>query len=378
MSLFSGGGQSFERPRSASIVINNYNYARFLPSSIESALAQTHACQVIVVDDGSTDGSQDIIKSYGSRVEPVLKKNGGQGSALNSGFARTEGEIVIFLDADDELYDEAVATVLRCWREGVVMAHYWMELVDAEGKPNGGLYPPPWRKLSDGEVREELLRTGSFSTTVTSGLAFLRQALADVMPMPQSKFKMAADGYLVRAMGLRGPVQAIERPLAKYRRHGGNDSGLAAFASNPALFYRKKIAYLQNEHDIVRSFAEVLGLRAAEDMGEDNVDFLLSRLYSLALDRESHPIAHDRLAELLTRYLSLRLSKKEDPVFGRLADAITALGVSLLPPQAGENLVRWREVDTTRPAWLKRLASSYRDLRSVLRPRSATPRPSTA
>jgi glycosyltransferase involved in cell wall biosynthesis len=378
MNPSSGRAQSFERPRSASIVINNYNYARFLPISIESALSQTHPCQVIVVDDGSTDGSQGVIESFGSRVEPVLQKNGGQGSALNAGFARATGDLVFFLDADDELYEEAIATVLARWREGTVMAHYWMDLVDAEGRPNGGLYPPPWRKLADGDVSDELLRTGTFSTTVTSGLAFSRAVLSRVMPMPQSKFKMAADGYLVRAMALRGPIQAIERSLAKYRRHGGNDSGLAAFASNPALFYRKKIAYLQNEHDIVRSFADALGLNAAENMGEADVDFLVSRLYSLALDREAHPIERDRLAELLFRYLSTRLRKKDDPIFGRVADAVTALGVSFLPPSAGENLVRWREVHTTRPVWLKHLATSYRDLRTVLRPRTAAPRTTPA
>ncbi len=359
-------------------MINNYNYARFLPISIESALNQTHACQVVVVDDGSTDGSQGVIESFGARVESVLQKNGGQGSALNSGFARATGDIVFFLDADDELYPEAAATVLASWRPDTVMAHYWMDLVDAEGKPNGGLYPPPWRRLADGDVSDELLRTGSFSTTVTSGLAFSRPVLSRVMPMPPSKFKMAADGYLVRAMALRGPIQAIERSLAKYRRHGGNDSGLAAFAANPALFYRKKIAYLQNEHDIVRSFADALGLNAAENMGETDVDFLISRLYSLALDREAHPIAHDRLAELLLRYLSTRLGKKDDPLFGRVADAVTALGVTLLPPAVGENLVRWREVHTTRPGWLKHLATSYRDLRTVLRPRTADPRTTPA
>jgi glycosyltransferase involved in cell wall biosynthesis len=182
---------SFELPRSATIVINNYNYARFLPISIESALRQTHPCQIVVVDDGSTDESRSVIESFGSRVEPVFQENGGQGAALNAGFARATGDLVIFLDADDELDEEAVSTVISSWRPDTVMAHYWMELVDADGKPDGGLYPPPWRKLADGDVSEELLQTGTFSTTVTSGLAFLRQVLARVMPMPPAKFRMA-------------------------------------------------------------------------------------------------------------------------------------------------------------------------------------------
>jgi GT2 family glycosyltransferase len=65
-----------------SIVINNFNYARYLPHAIDSALAQTHRpTQVIVVDDGSTDDSRPVIDRYAGRIRPVLKTNGGQASA---------------------------------------------------------------------------------------------------------------------------------------------------------------------------------------------------------------------------------------------------------------------------------------------------------
>ena len=92
-----------------SIIINNYNYARFLRAAIDSALGQSYASiEVLVVDDGSTDQSRAIIDSYGDRVKSILKKNGGQASALNAGFAQCQGDIVIFLDADDVL--------CRMWR----------------------------------------------------------------------------------------------------------------------------------------------------------------------------------------------------------------------------------------------------------------------
>ena len=74
------------------IVVNNYNYARFLAEAIDSALAQTYAAlEVVVVDDGSTDESREIIAQYGGRVIPVLKDNGGQASAFNAGFAAARG-----------------------------------------------------------------------------------------------------------------------------------------------------------------------------------------------------------------------------------------------------------------------------------------------
>jgi cellulose synthase/poly-beta-1,6-N-acetylglucosamine synthase-like glycosyltransferase len=62
-----------------SVIINKYNYARFLRDAIESALRQTHpSTEVVVVDDGSTDHSREIIAEYAGRVTPVLKENGGR------------------------------------------------------------------------------------------------------------------------------------------------------------------------------------------------------------------------------------------------------------------------------------------------------------
>ena len=110
-----------------SIVITNYNYGRYLRASIDSALAQTYPkVEVIVVDDGSSDGSREIIESYGARIVAILKANGGHGSALNAGFEPSRGEIVMFLDADDELIPEAAEQVVESVaperREGSVSA----------------------------------------------------------------------------------------------------------------------------------------------------------------------------------------------------------------------------------------------------------------
>src|SRR5438046_8948159 len=86
----------------ASVIINNYNYGRFLREAVDSALNQTYRnTEVIVVDDGSTDGSPEVIASYGERIVPVLKQHGGQNSALNAGFSRRRGDVSLFLDSDD-------------------------------------------------------------------------------------------------------------------------------------------------------------------------------------------------------------------------------------------------------------------------------------
>ena len=106
-----------------SIVIVNFNYAGFLATAIDSALAQTYPVhEVIVVDDCSTDDSVAVIRSYADRVRPVLRKrNGGMSAAVNSGYALTSGAIVMIVDADDFLYPDAVATVVDAWQDGVVV-----------------------------------------------------------------------------------------------------------------------------------------------------------------------------------------------------------------------------------------------------------------
>jgi glycosyltransferase involved in cell wall biosynthesis len=92
-----------------SIIINNFNYARFLGQCIESALAQTYSKkEIIVVDDGSTDNSQEIIRSFGSRITPFFNSNGGQYTALNTGFQASQGDWVMFLDSDDFLDPKAI------------------------------------------------------------------------------------------------------------------------------------------------------------------------------------------------------------------------------------------------------------------------------
>src|SRR5258706_14750076 len=91
-----------------SIIITSYNYGRYLPTCIDSALAQTHTpCEVIVVDDGSSDNSPEIIRSYGRRITAILKSNEGPASSWNLGFAKSRGEFILYLDSDDALLPRA-------------------------------------------------------------------------------------------------------------------------------------------------------------------------------------------------------------------------------------------------------------------------------
>jgi glycosyltransferase involved in cell wall biosynthesis len=92
-----------------SIVIPCHNAERWVADAIGSALAQTYSpTEVLVVDDGSTDGSIDIIRSFGKPVSLILQNHSGASKARNKGVERASGEFIHFLDADDILFPHCV------------------------------------------------------------------------------------------------------------------------------------------------------------------------------------------------------------------------------------------------------------------------------
>ena len=122
-----------------SIIINNYNYDRFLAEAIDSALNQTYPhVEIIVVDDGSTDNSRNIIADYGNRIVPVLKSNGGQASSFNEGFKASQGEIICLLDSDDVFHQEKVEKIVTLFHDNnligaAVILFNSLEAVDEKG-----------------------------------------------------------------------------------------------------------------------------------------------------------------------------------------------------------------------------------------------------
>ncbi len=208
------------------MVIDNRNYARFLGAAIDSALAQTHAdCEVVVVDDGSTDGSREVIAGYGERVVAVLRPHGGQAAAFNAGFAAARGDLVHFLDSDDLLEPEAMAeAVAEHGRAPFAKIHWPLRRVDAAGRDLGELDPPG--PLPEGDLTAAVLERGpgAYPTPPTSGNAYARRFLEQVMPVPEH-LRMAADGYLYGLAPLFGRIARVARPLGRYRQHGASSFG---------------------------------------------------------------------------------------------------------------------------------------------------------
>jgi len=281
------------------------HYGRFVGEAIESALGQTHPAEAIVVDDGSTDHSRQVSERFGSRVLAIFKPNGGHGSAMNAGFTVATGDIV-FLDSDDRLEPTAVATLLREWQPDTVLAQYPLRIVNTEGE-QVGLYPDPPTSLSHGDVRQQLLETGSFGVNVTSGLAFSRQELACIMPLPEDDLPMCADGYLVRAVAFLGLVQRLDAVPGVYRMHDRNFSNLSSTPGGLADGFRKKILYAEKEFRFTRQFADEHGLAVRGPLEERSPEYVGYRLFLRLTDPAGKGVVPGESRwQLLTRYVGLR------------------------------------------------------------------------
>lgn len=342
----------------ASIVINNFNYARYLPQCIESALAQTYPrTEVVVVDDASTDLSADIIRSFGDNVVAVLQpQNAGQAAAMNAGFVRSRGDVVIFLDADDYLYPGAVETVVRSFDASVAIVQYRLHLVDAEGHELD-LYPPSEIRFDTGDVTAKMVRSGRFEGTVTSGLAFGRAALQAIMPIPVQRYRIAADGYLVTTVPFQGEVRAVEQPLGAYRKHG---SSLWSTTMNAAAGFRRSILHDDEKAvDLKNSAAKRSGIHVEYDPWLRDYQHLSVRIGSLILDRAQHPKKSDSRLGLGLRG-ALASMQSTLPWRARLALSTWFAALGILPERASLAIFKWRTEPQSRPRVLRAIVRAIR------------------
>ena len=291
------------RPPAVSIIINNYNYGAFLKEAIDSALRQTYEhVEVIVVDDGSTDDSRAIIAGYGDRVAAVLQPNAGQSAAFNAGLARSSGDIVIFLDADDILLPHICAQVAHVFatKPSTAKVQYRLEVVDALGASLGLVKPPGHVPMRSGDLRQQVLRCfDDISWQSTSGNAFAGPVLRQIFPVPENAYThIGADYYVVNLAALFGPVESLDQIGGYYRIHGSNNHNLSHMSLDRA---RDIIRWIGKTHEYIQQYAERLGLDPHEAADLSGVRFLAYRVASLKLDPLRHPIEDDRLLALCWR-----------------------------------------------------------------------------
>ena len=202
-----------------SVIIGNYNYGQYLGAAIDSVFQQTYShLELIVVDDGSTDHSRQVMATYGERIVALYQQNGGQTAAFNTGIAQAQGEIVCFLDSDDTFHSEKVARMVAAFQQHpdwVQISHYWTTM-DSEGHS----LPHRQKSLSQGDVRALQLRYGKYKSALTSALAYRTEILKALLPIPQRRSN--ADAYLMVTTPFYGQVGVLPTALMQHRIHGHN------------------------------------------------------------------------------------------------------------------------------------------------------------
>ncbi len=209
-------------PRVSAVVIN-CNYGRFLPDALDSVLGQdfpSERTEIVVVDDGSTDDSREVLARYAGRVRAHLQDNAGAAAALNAGLALAAGDIVCLLDADDAWRPAKLSRVVELFDRGPDLAavQHLLQKVDARLQPlPTGPTRWPARYVLDDYVE------GRVVFSPTSGLAFRREALKGALPIPLELRTAYFDDYLLVGALANGPIGNISERLGCHRTHGANN-----------------------------------------------------------------------------------------------------------------------------------------------------------
>ena len=211
-----------------SVLINNYNYEQYVGQAIQSVLEQNFQnFEVCVCDDGSTDGSIDVIKSYAlrdQRIRLFTQPNRGQAAALNVAFQNSIGDLIALLDSDDIWLPTKLSRVVDQFRlvPGAGMVTHRVLYVD---KHLTRIRPQPVNSVDGGWLAPALLQGLRPRMPPTSGITLRRRAAESIFPLHQ-RHRISADVTLRELAALIVAVSAVDSPLSLYRIHGQNSVGL--------------------------------------------------------------------------------------------------------------------------------------------------------
>jgi glycosyltransferase involved in cell wall biosynthesis len=208
-----------------SVLIDTYNHERFIEEAVNSVLAQDYPAEqreILVVDDGSTDRTPEILRRFGSEVRVLRKANGGQASAFNAGIPECQGEIIAFLDGDDWWAPgklRRVAEFLAAEPAVGILGHGILETF--EGGAVRRAAPEKQERLRLASLAAARVFRLRKSYLGTSRMA-IRSAIArQIVPIPEA-LVIEADEYLFTLAAALSDLAILPATLTYYRQHGAN------------------------------------------------------------------------------------------------------------------------------------------------------------
>jgi glycosyltransferase involved in cell wall biosynthesis len=261
------------RPLSAeplvSILLSNYNYARFIGDSLQSALEQTYTnFELIICDDGSTDDSVSVIEQYerqDPRVQFIRKKNGGQASGFNAAFAISKGEIIALLDSDDLFLPHKVERIVANFQANPDCGFGLHRIIRINAKlQRQGVWPMS-AELPKGWFGTRLMGDGGILAIMppTSGLSFRREVAERMFPLPLEKpLVNCPDQVITRLAPLITNVTREDEALSLYRLHNNNNYGPERVT---AAFFERELEYCDALWGAQKRFLNAMDPRLAEE-----------------------------------------------------------------------------------------------------------------
>lgn len=207
-----------------SVVVPCYNYGAYLSTCLESVRAQTHPVfDIVVIDDGSTDDTSDVIRPFLSdpRIRYHKQANSGQAAAKNAGVRHSRGDIVAFLDADDLWEPEKLERQIPLFdNPSVGVTFTGQRSIDAEGRP----VPTPERRGYSAFRRGHVTRWLGFENIVPFSSSAVRRGLLEKCGGFDESLGMGIDWDLWLRLSLLTDFDFVADPLFVYRVHGSQMS----------------------------------------------------------------------------------------------------------------------------------------------------------
>jgi len=222
-------------------LVDTYNHEAFIEEVLQSVLAQdfpSSEMEILVVDDGSTDRTPELVRKFEPRVRLLRKINGGQASAFNAGIAEARGEIVAFLDGDDWWAANKVKRVAEVFSSHpeIGFAGHSITEVLLDGRQRiEQLRADTWFQANSPEGARVFRTRKSFLGT--SRMTIRTELLRKIVPVPDA-LVIQADEYLFTLAAVLSPAVVLSEPLTFYRHHSAN---LYQMADDDPVKLRRKV-----------------------------------------------------------------------------------------------------------------------------------------
>lgn len=310
-----------------SVLIDTYNHERFIEQAVVSALEQDYPAserEIVVVDDGSTDGTPDILKKFATQTRILRKNNGGQASAFNAGIPECRGEVIAFLDGDDwwargklAKVVDALARDAQCGIVGHGIANAFAdgtELIDAPRQAER------LRIESVGSARVFRLRKSYLGT---SRMTLRKEVAAKILPVPEA-LVIEADEYLFTIAAALSLLAILPEVLTYYRQHGQNLYNAAG--GNQAGLRRKQAVQTALAKELRRELP-------ARGLGADAVECVCEIIEAEAQQMRLMLEGGAPWETVRTENTIYRIMHGDAPVSHRIFRAATMIPAMVLPPK---------------------------------------------